>query len=118
MKKYAAVLLTAACLLFGGCSQTQGEVDQASQEVPADYGQVIELAKAEFEAVFAEFAELKIEQTATMVRADDSNQIVVQFTYSSANGDGVYGFEYRKDQNGTPELLHQGEAVDQEILLQ
>ena len=36
---------------------------------------------------------------------------VVQITYTSDNGDGVYGFEFTKDSYGNWEILQQGEDV-------
>ena len=37
--------------------------------------------------------------------------IVVQITYTSDRGDGVYGFEYIKDEYGNWDILQQGENV-------
>ena len=46
-----------------------------------------------------------------MVRTDDNSLIVIQFTYTSDNGNGIYGFEYQKDNYGNYGLVRHGEDV-------
>ena len=41
----------------------------------------------------------------------EATNIVVQITYTSDNGDGVYGFEFAKDAYGNWEILQKGEHV-------
>lgn len=82
-----------------------------TEEVSADYGKVIEIAKDEFYSVFSEFDDLEINETTTMARSNDENHVVIQFKYESGNGSGIYGFEYQKDGYGNYELLQQGEEV-------
>lgn len=83
----------------------------AEESVPVSYGKPIELAKEEFETVFAEYEGLKITETATLSRTNEATNIVVQITYTSDCGDGVYGFEYIKDEYGNWDILQQGEDV-------
>ena len=49
--------------------------------------------------------------TIVLSRTDEADNIVVQITYTSDNGDGVYGFEFAKDSCGNWEILQQGEDV-------
>ena len=111
MKK-TIFLLLALFLAFAvsACSNSpEANVEVAG--VTVFYGKPIELAKEEFETIFAEYEGLKITETATLDRTDDANNIVVQITYTSDNGDGVYGFEFAKDSYGNWEILQQGKDV-------
>ena len=99
-----------AALLLGACSSPD-TAGTATEEVPADYGRVLELAREEFDAVFADFSGLEVLETSTMVRENAEKSIVVQFTYASENGDGVYGFEMQKDGPGEYRVLQQGTNV-------
>lgn len=110
MKKIFLTLLF-ICLLLAGCSGTNSSTDTKTEEVSADYGKVIEIAKDEFSSVFSEFDNLEVTETATMVRSNDESHIVIQFKYESGNGSGIYGFEYQKDEYGNYELIQQGEEV-------
>ena len=83
----------------------------AVEEVPADYGEVLEAAREEFDAVFAAFSNLEILETSSMVLPDGAEHIVIQFTYASENGDGVYGFEMQKEGPGEYRILQQGTDV-------
>lgn len=111
MKKTLLLLLT---LLFVFTSSACSNSTEANAEVAAvsvSYGKPIELAKEEFETIFAEYECLEIIETATLDRTDEANNVVVQITYTSDNGDGVYGFEFAKDSYGNWEILQQGEDV-------
>ena len=46
-----------------------------------------------------------------MARTDDAKEIVVQFKYSSSNGNGLYGFLYTIDEYGNHELMQHGEDI-------
>ena len=111
MKK-TLLLLLALLLSFAvsACSNSS-EANFEVTDVAVSYGKPIELAKEEFETIFAEYEGLKITETATLDRTDDANNIVVQITYTSDNGDGVYGFEFAKDSYGNWEILQQGKDV-------
>ena len=111
MKRIIALTLAFVCLL-GLCGCNNNADSPAEHEaVSADYGKVVDLAKEEFAEVFKEFEDLKIEETSTMARTDDAKEIVVQFKYSSSNGNGVYGFLYNLDDYANPELIQHGEGI-------
>lgn len=61
---------------------------------------------------------MQIEENVTMARTDDSKEIVVQFKYSSSNGNGVYGFLYNLDDYANPELVQHGEDITIDNLLE
>ena len=110
MKKLCCTLFL--LLLLNSCVSGQNQTaETASETFSPGAVTVLELAIEEFHQVFAEFEGLQIEQTSTMTRTDDIDNIVVQITYTSDNGEGVYGFEYRKDDSGDFILLSQGENV-------
>ena len=46
-----------------------------------------------------------------MARTDDAKEIVVQFKYSSSNGNGLYGFRYAIDEYGNHELMQHGKDI-------
>lgn len=104
------MVLVSICGL-SGCNGNVPEESPKVESVSSDYGKVIELAKAEFNEVFKEFENLKIEETTTMARTDEAKEIVVQIEYSSNNGEGVYGFLYNLDDYSNPELLQQGADI-------
>lgn len=117
IKKCMALLFTLACLT-GVCGCRKNDAQQAQiEQVSTDYGRVIEMARAEFEDAFREFENMKIEETSTMARTDDSKEVVVQFKYSSDNGEGVYGFLYDLTDSANPELLQGGEDITIDALV-
>lgn len=117
MKRIIALSLALVCLL-GLCGCNNNADSPAEHEaVSADYGKVVDLAKEEFAEVFKEFEDVQIEETITMTRTDDAKEIVVQFKYSSSNGDGVYGFLYRLDDYDNPELVQHGEDITSDNLI-
>lgn len=119
MKKIIALTLAFICLLsLCGCNNNTADPTAEHDAVSADYGKVIDLAKAEFAEVFKEFEDVQIEETATMTRTDDAKEIVVQIKYSSSNGDGVYGFLYNLDDYANPELVQHGEDITIDKLLE
>lgn len=118
MKKHITILLTLFCTVgLFGCNNTTTISESKSEIVSADYGKVIELAKAEFTEIFKQFEDIQIDETSTMTRTDDVKQIVVQIRYSSSNGSGVYGFEYGLDQYDNLELIRHGDDVTIDNLL-
>ena len=110
------MVLVSICGL-SGCNENIPDETPRVESVSSDYGKIIELAKAEFNEVFKEFENLKIEETTTMARTDEAKEIVVQIEYSSNNGNGVYGFLYNLDDYSNPELLQQGEDITIENML-
>ncbi|MBQ4051387.1 MAG: hypothetical protein IJD13_07130 [Oscillospiraceae bacterium] len=112
--KLLIVLLT---LVLSLSSCQKPDAVAVTEVVPADYGAGIELAKEEFDRIFSEFTDLQITETVTASRTDDSGTYIVQITYSSENGDGVYGFVIGKNENGDTEILSHGEDVTVDNLL-
>lgn len=116
MKKILVLLAVILVFTLTGCDNAANP-DAVTEIVPADYGKPIEMAQSEFHTIYAEFEELQITNTSTMARTDDEDSIIVQITYSSKNGDGVYGFEFQKDEYGNFEIVQQGEDVTIDNLL-
>lgn len=118
MKKLIRVLCVLFCVIgLVGCNNVADNTAE-TEVVSKDYGKVIELAKAEFNDIFKEIEDIQIEETTTMARTDDENEIVVQIKYSSKNGSGVYGFVYNLEDAANPELIQHGEHVNIDNLLQ
>ena len=118
MKRIIALTLTLISIfVLCGCNNNTADTTAEHEAVSADYGKVIDLAKAEFAEVFKEFEDVQIEETTTMTRTDDAKEIVVQIKYSSSNGDGVYGFLYNLDDYANPELIQRGEDITIDNLL-
>ena len=112
MKRIIVLTLAIVCLLgLCGCNSNNADSPAEHEAVSADYGKVIDLAKEEFAEVFKEFEDVQIEETATMARTDDAKEIVVQFKYSSSNGNGLYGFRYAIDEYGNHELMQHGKDI-------
>ena len=112
MKRISVLTLVFICLLsLCGCNNNTADTTAEHEAVSADYGKVIDLAKEEFAEVFKEFEDVQIEETTTMARTDDAKEIVVQFKYSSSNGNGLYGFLYTIDEYGNHELMQHGEDI-------
>ena len=111
MKKILLLLLILLLVLVSSACSNSPEVNVEVAAASVSYGKPIELAKEEFETIFAEYEGLKITETATLSRTDEATDIVVQISYTSNNGDGVYGFEFAKDAYGNWEILQQGEDV-------
>lgn len=110
MRKYILLALLLVMTLSGCADDPNTEV-VGFTVVSTNYGEVIEIAKNEFNTVFAEREGLEITETLTMARTDDNSNVVVQFSYTSDSGDGVYGFEFLKDENGNYDILQQGDDV-------
>ena len=118
MKRVIALALALVSLLgLCGCNNNTADNTTQTEVVSADYGKVIELAQEKFAEVFKDFEDVQIKETSTMARTDDTKEIVVQFKYSSSNGNGVYGFLYSFDDYATPELVQHGEDITIDNLL-
>ena len=112
MKRIIVLTLVFICLLsLCGCNNNTADTTAEHEAVSADYGKVVDLAKEEFAEVFKEFEDVQIEETTTMARTDDAKEIVVQFKYSSSNGNGLYGFLYTIDEYGNHELMQHGKDI-------
>lgn len=118
MKKLIVVFVVLVGVIgLMGCNKENVSLSE-TETVSKEYGTVIELAKTEFNYIFKEFENIKIEETATMTRTEDENEVVVQIKYSSSKGSGVYGFLYSMEDYANPELLEHGENVTIDSLLQ
>ena len=69
------MVLVSICGLSGCKDNAPEETPGVEESVSADYGKVIELAKEEFNEIFKEFENLKIEETTTMARTDDAKDL-------------------------------------------
>lgn len=116
MKRILLLALAFVCISgLCGCNSTAVGSDAGIGS--KDYSRVIDLARAEFAEVFKDIENVQIEETKTMARSDDTEEIVVQFQYSSSCGDGVYGFLYSLDDQANPELIQHGEDITMDSLL-
>ena len=79
--------------------------------------QICEMARVEFEEIFKDYRNIRIDETSIVARTDDMNHIVVLFKYSSDDGSGTYGFEYRDSENGSAKLVTHGRDVNKNSLL-
>ena len=79
--------------------------------------QICEMAKEEFEEIFKDYRNIRIDETSIVARTDDMNHIVIVFEYSSDDGSGSYGFEYRDSENGSAKLVTHGRDVNKNSLL-
>ena len=111
MKKTLLLLLTLLLAFAASACSNSPEANFEVAGVSVSYGKPIELAKEEFVTIFAEFEGMEITETSTLSRTDEATNIVVQITYTSDNGDGVYGFEFAKDTYGNWEILQHGNDV-------
>ena len=111
MKKTILLLLALLLVFAASACSNSSEANFKVAGVSVSYAKPIELAKEEFETIFADFEGLEITETATLSRTDEATNIVVQITYTSDNGDGVYGFEFAKDTYGNWEILQHGNDV-------
>ena len=116
MKKLILSLLVILVCITSACADPY-EGDLKIESVDISYGESIEIAKKEFETIFSGYEGLRISTVSTMDRTDDADNIVVQITYTSDNGDGVYGFELQKDAYGNWEILQHGEDVTMDNLV-
>ena len=117
MKRKIILVFSLVFLLgLSGCNNIT-DTSAQTEVVSADYGKVIDLAEEEFADVFNAFENIQIEETSTMTRTDDAKEIVVQFKFSSSNGNGVYGFLYSLNDYANPELMQHGEDISIDNLL-
>ena len=110
MKRIITIML--CCLLMvslAGCGTNT--TDTKTEEMPVDYGDAVTVARDEFNRTFSEFKNLQITETSTMARTTSTERVVIQFSYSSDNGDGVYGLEIEKTATGSYDIIQQGEDV-------
>ena len=105
----ASVLCFLLMVSLAGCGTKT--TDTKTEEKPVDYGDAVTVAQDEFIRTFSEITNLQITETSTMARTTSTERVVIQFSYSSDNGDGVYGFEIEKTATGSYDIIQQGEDV-------
>ena len=105
-----AVLFMALSILMA-CGARSIDHETKTEIMSEDYGDAIILAQNEFANTFSEYDGIEITETSTMVRTNDSSKLIVQFSYSSNNGNGVYGYEISRDDHGSYEIIRRGEDV-------
>ena len=103
------VLVMATSMAACGVSNEENN-EVKTETMPEEYGDSVIVAQNEFYSVFSQFDGLEIAETSTMVRTNNSS-LVVQFSYLSDNGSGVYGFEITRDDYGNYEIVRQGKDV-------
>lgn len=113
MKKLLSIIIVFVMMTsIVACGISNEENNTVKTETMSeDYGNAVIIAQDEFSSVFSEFDGLVITETSTMVRTNNNNRLVVQFSYLSDNGRGVYGFEIARDDYGNYEILRQGKDV-------
>ncbi len=111
MKKW--LFLPLFLLIFcSGCAAAS----QESTSSAVDTSVVTELATKKLEELFANVPAFQIQSTDTALSSSDSEHVVVLFTYTSDQGDGEYGFEYRGNLQDGYQLLQEGGKVSKDML--
>ena len=103
------VLVMTTSMVACGTSKENNEVK--TEIMPDDNGEAVIVAQNEFNSVFSQFDGLEIAETSTMVRTNNNNRLVIQFSYLSDNGNGVYGFEITRDDYGNYAIVRQGKDI-------
>lgn len=103
------VLVMATSMVACGVSNEENN-EVKTETMPEEYGDSVIVAQNEFYSVFSQFDGLEIAETSTMMKTNN-NSLVVQFSYLSDNGSGVYGFEITRDDYGNYEIVRQGKDV-------
>lgn len=112
MKRILCILTMLVMVIsMAACSASKENNEVKTEITPDDYGDAVIVAQNEFNSVFSQFDGLEIAETSTMVRTNNNNRLVVQFSYLSDNGNGVYGFEITRDDYGNYEIVRQGKDI-------
>ena len=110
MKKATSIVFCLLLvLILAACGTKTSEVN--TEEKTVDYGVAVTAAQDEFNRTFSDYSNLKITETSTKARTDSTDRVVIQFSYSSDNGNGVYGFEMEKTATGSYDIIQQGEDI-------
>lgn len=101
MKLKRLLALAAAltmCLTLCACGEEKKELTQTEiEEVAAEYGDAIVLAKDSLEETFKQVEGFAVEQCYTAVLTDKEYHMAISFTYTYDGGEGEYGYECEKD---------------------
>ena len=106
----ALVMALALCVTLCACQKKQELTQAEIEEVAADYGNAIVLAKDALEETFAEVEGFKVDQCYTAVLTDKDFHIAVSFTFTYDGGEGEYGFECEKV-DGEWKIARQGRDI-------
>ena len=106
----ALVMALALCVTLCACQKKQELTQAEIEEVAADYGNAIVLAKDALEETFAEVEGFQVDQCYTAVLTDRDFHIAVSFTFTYDGGEGEYGFECEKV-DGEWKIARQGRDI-------
>ena len=106
----ALVMALALCVTLCACQKKQELTQAEIEEVAADYGNAIVLAKDALEETFAEVKGFQVDQCYTAVLTDRDFHIAVSFTFTYDGGEGEYGFECEKV-DGEWKIARQGRDI-------
>lgn len=106
----ALVMALALCVTLCACQKKQELTQAEIEEVAADYGNAIVLAKDALEETFAEVEGFQVDQCYTAVLTDRDFHIAVSFTFTYDGGEGEYGFECEKV-DGEWKIVRQGRDI-------
>ena len=106
----ALVMALALCVTLCACQKKQELTQAEIEEVAADYGNAIVLAKDALEETFAEVEGFQVDQCYTAVLTDRDFHIAVSFTFTYDGGEGEYGFECEKV-DGEWRIARQGRDI-------
>lgn len=109
------ILVFTLCLCLTACQSNANGVNE--EKMPVEYGRLAEEAKNEFLYIFKDFENLSITETVTMGRTDEAETLLIEFKYTSDNGDGVYGFIMDEDEYGNPVIIDKGADITVNTLL-
>ena len=112
----ALVMALALCVTLCACQKKQELTQAETEEVAADYGNAIVLAKDALEETFAEVKGFQVDQCYTAVLTDRDFHIAVSFTFTYDGGEGEYGFECEKV-DGEWKIVRQGRDISVYSLL-
>ena len=106
----ALVTALALCVTLCACQKKQELTQAETEEVAADYGNAIVLAKDALEETFAEVEGFQVDHCYTAVLTDKDFHIAVSFTFTYDGGEGEYGFECEKV-DGEWKIVRQGRDI-------
>ena len=112
----ALVMALALCVTLCACQKKQELTQAETEEVAADYGNAIVLAKDALEETFAEVEGFQVDHCYTAVLTDKDFHIAVSFTFTYDGGEGEYGFECEKV-DGEWKIVRQGRDISVYSLL-
>ena len=104
------------CVTLCACQKKQELTQAEIEEVAADYGNAIVLAKESLTETFAKVEGFQVDQCFTAVLTDKDNHMAVSFTFTYYGGEGEYGYECEKV-DGEWKIVRQGRDISVQGLL-